>query len=98
MQLKLRSANSKTSKGKKAIKLTVSEVTDTGIDFEGYVVYRSTKKNSGYKKIYTTKTGTYYNTSAKSGVKYYYKAKGFVTIDGEKVYTGWSKKAIRTAK
>jgi len=98
VQLKLRSANSKTSKGKKAIKLTVSEVTDTGIDFDGYVIYRSKKKTSGYKKIYTTKTGTYFNTSAKKGVKYYYKAKGFVTIDGEKVYTGWSKKAIRTAK
>jgi len=98
VQLKLRSVNTKTSKGKKAIKLTVSEVTDTGIDFDGYVIYRSTKKTSGYKKIYTTKTGTYYNTSAKKGVKYYYKAKGFVTIDGEKVYTGWSKKAIRTAK
>ncbi|MBQ6899498.1 MAG: hypothetical protein IJN72_01535 [Firmicutes bacterium] len=98
VKLKLRSANSKTSKGKKAIKLTVSEVTDTGIDFDGYVIYRSTKKTSGFKKIYTTKTGTYYNTSAKKGVKYYYKAKGFVTIDGEKVYTGWSKKAIRTAK
>jgi len=98
VQLKLRSANSKTSKGKKAIKLTVSETTDTGIDFDGYVIYRSTKKTSGFKKIFTTKTGTYYNTSAKKGVKYYYKAKGFVTIDGEKVYTGWSKKAIRTAK
>jgi len=98
VKLKLRSANSKTSKGKKAIKLTVSEVTDTGIDFDGYVIYRSTKKTSGFKKIYTTKTGTYYNTSAKKGVKYYYKAKGFVTIDGEKVYTDWSLKAIRTAK
>jgi len=98
VKLKLRSANTKTSKGKKAIKLTVSEVTDTGIDFDGYVIYRSTKKTSGFKKIYTTKTGTYYNTSAKKGVKYYYKAKGFVTIDGEKVYTDWSLKAIRTAK
>jgi len=98
IHLKLRSANVKTSKGKKAIKLTVSEVTDTGIELDGYVIYRSTKKTSGYKKIYTTKTGAYYNTSAKKGVKYYYKAKGFVTIDGEKVYTGWSKKAIRTAK
>ena len=98
VQLKLRSANAKTSRGKMAIKLTVSEITDTGIDFEGYVIYRSTKKTSGYKKIFTSCTGTYYNTSAKKGVKYYYKAKGFVTIDGEKVYTSWSKKAIRTAE
>ena len=58
------------------------------------------KKKSGYgkKPIYTQKSDKYTNTSVKSGKKYYYKARGYVTIDGEKLYTSYSGKASRTVK
>ena len=84
--------------GKKAIKLT--RKTDSDADFDGVEIYRSTKRNSGYgkKPLYTTTKNAYYNTAIKSGTRYYYKVRGFVTIDGEKVYTDWSAKAWRTVK
>ena len=100
IKLKLRSKNVKTAKGKKGIQLTCSTVNGEKIKFAGIEIFRSTKKNTGYgkKPIFTTKTNKYTNTSVKSGTKYYYKARGYVIINGEKVYTDWSKKAIRTAK
>ena len=89
----------KTKKGKKAIKLTWS---GTDVVFDGVEFQRSLKKNSGYgkKPFFTTKEGaeSYTNTSVKKGTRYYYRARGFVTIDGEKVYTKWSTKAWRKIK
>jgi len=100
IQLKLRSKLVKTSKGKKGIQITCSAVNGEKIKFKGIEIFRSTKRYSGYgtKPIFTTKTNKYINTAIKSGTKYYYKARGYVVINGEKVYTRWSKKAFRTAK
>ena len=67
-------------------------------DFDGFEVFRSTKKNSGYgnKPFYTAKTTRYFNSKGlKDGTKYYYKVRGFKVIDGTKYYTPWSKKACR---
>ncbi|MBQ8564169.1 MAG: bifunctional metallophosphatase/5'-nucleotidase [Firmicutes bacterium] len=86
-------------KGKKAVKLTWAA--PEGVDFDGFQVYRSTKKNSGYgtKPIFTTEKTSYTNTKGmKIGAKYYYKVRGFKYIDGEKVYTEYSTKAWRTIK
>ena len=86
--------------GKKAVKITWHNEDGKMMDFDGVEIYRSTKRNSGYgkKPLYTTTKNAYYNTAIKSGTRYYYKVRGFVTIDGEKVYTDWSAKAWRTVK
>ena len=98
VKLRLRSQLVKTKSGKKAISLTWTN--PSSIRLDGVEIYRSLKKNSGYgkKPISTPKSGKYTNTSVKSGKKYYYKARGYVTIDGEKVYTQYSGKASRTVK
>ena len=46
-----------------------------------YEIWRSTKQNSGFTKIYTQKGTTYTNTKAVAGTKYYYKVKA-VDADG----------------
>lgn len=98
VKFKLRSQIVKTKSGKKAIRITWTNPTD--IKFDGVEIYRSTKKNTGYSKkpIFVSKSGKYTNTSVKTGKKYYYKVRAFVTIDGEKVYTDYSYKAYRTVK
>ena len=93
----LKARSSKTSKG---IKITWTKSKGYKVDY--YVIYRSTKKNSGYgtKPFYTTKSATagYYVNSKdlKKGTKYYYKVRGVRVIDGQKYYTEYSTKASRT--
>ena len=68
---------------------------------DGYQVYRSTKRNSGFgtKPYFTTKNKTYKNTkSLKKGTRYYYKVRAYKVVDGKKVYSDWSNKAYRIAK
>ena len=86
--------------GKKAVRITWYNQNGEMMDFDGVEIFRSTKRNSVYgkKPIFTSVTGKYYNTAVKSGTRYYYKVRGFVIIDGQKYYTDWSLKAIRTVK
>lgn len=84
-------------KGKQAIKISCYEKEISGIDFDGFEIYRSTKRTKGYgkKPIFVAQKNQYYNTKVKAGVTYYYKARAFVEIDGNKQYTNWSTKSWR---
>lgn len=55
------------------VKLSWSKVKGAG----GYLIFRSTKKTSGYKKLAATKKNTYTDTSVKHGKAYYYKVKAY---------------------
>ena len=98
MKLTLRSSQIRLKNRKKAIKLIWKGAEDMKLD--GIQIFRSTRRTSGYgkKPLFTTTKDKYYNTSVKTGTKYYYKVRGFVTIDGEKIYTQYSTKAWRTVK
>ena len=94
-------ARSKLTKlnGKKAVRITWN--VPKGMKLDGFHVYKSSKRYSGYgKKPYFTTTKTSYinNKELKDGQTYYYKVRGFKVIKGQTVYTGYSTKAIRTIK
>ena len=57
----------------------------------GYVVYRSTKKSKGFKKVAAVKGAKYTNKKLKSRKTYYYKVKAFKKISGVKIYSSYSK-------
>lgn len=57
-------------------------------DAQGYYVYRSTKANSGYVKIGSTKSTAYKDTKVKTGTTYYYKVEAYRTRAGKKYLSG----------
>ena len=87
--------------GKSWIKIMWSTQGDDSY-VQGYEIYKSTKKNSGYKYAFTTKNPEnkwYKNTAGlKKGTRYYYKVRAIVEVDGQKYTSDWSNKAYRKAK
>ena len=81
--------------GKPAIKITWHDRNGDKLAFDGVEIQRSTNRYSGFKKLFDSKRGKYYNTDLKAGRKYYYRVRGYVLFNGEKVYTDWSLKAFR---
>ena len=89
-------ASSTAKKGSITVKWTVKGDTTA---VEGYEIWRSTKKNSGFSKFFTTTKTTYKNTkSLKKGTRYYYKVRAIAHVDGKKITSDWSNKAYRIAK
>lgn len=94
-------AKSKLSKlnGKTAVKVSWNK--PGNINFDGYEVFRSTKKSSGFgkKPYFTAKNRNYKNNKGLvKGKTYYYKVRAYKIVNGKKVYTKWSTKAFRTIK
>ena len=76
-----------TGKGKVTIKWSNKAYAD------GYVIYRSIAKTKGFKKVITTsssKSSFVNKKGLKAGKRYYYKVRGYVEINGKKVYTKYS--------
>ena len=95
MTMEVRTKIVKTKSGKQAIRVTWTS--GGKIIPDGVQIYRSTKKGGsfGKKPIFTTEKTRYLNTAVKTGQRYYYKVRGYVTIDGETVYTKLSGKGNR---
>lgn len=67
----------------------------------GYVVYRSTSKNSGYKQVAKTKSNvlSFANTRLVKNKTYYYKVRAYITVAGKPVYSAYSTyKAIKITR
>ena len=68
--------NVKAKATKKGIRITWKKVSGAN----GYYIYRSTKKKSGYKKIHVVKKGktqSYLDKKARKGKTYYYKIRTY---------------------
>ena len=104
IKIKLTSKQVKTKSGKKGIKITWTAAAGDKV-LDGVEVFRSKERYKGYgtEPFYTStkggNEGSYINTkSLKKGTKYYYRVRGYVLVDGQKVYTDYSTKAWRTVK
>ena len=86
-----------TLNGKIAVKLTWTVPED--IEFDGFDIFRSTERYSGFgtKPFFSTSKTSYKNNKdLEVGNTYYYKVRAYKVVNGRKVYTGWSTKAWRT--
>ena len=77
-------------KGKQKVVISWKKVSKA----DGYEIYMSSKKSSGYKKIAAVKkasTVTYTKTRLKSKKSYYFKVRTYRTVGGKKIYSPYSK-------
>ena len=86
---------------RKRIKLTWKK-SNSGYRVDSYQIWRSTKKSSGYTKIFTSTSAShkyYVNTKGlEPGKTYWYKVRGMRRVDGKLVYTPFTKICVTTKK
>lgn len=63
-----------------------------------YEIYRSTSKSGVYKKLKTTTSTSFTNKSLVKNKTYYYKVKGYRTMNDQKVYSSYSSVESYTVK
>ena len=75
----------------KSSKAGISVSFKTKKNIEGYEIYRSTNKKTGFKKVADISKITFLDQSSlKKGTRYYYKVRGYVNGNGKKIYTKYS--------
>ena len=84
------------SKGKVVLTWNVSEEAAAATQPAGYQIWKSTSKDSGYKKIGSTKNLKFTNKSnLKKGTRYYYKIRAYKTINGTTYYGPWTQLNVK---
>ena len=76
--------------GKKQVTVSFKKIARA----KGYELYRASSKKGKYTKIKTLSaksTMKYTNKKLKSKKTYYFKVKSYITVNGKKVYSSWSK-------
>ena len=97
-------AASEASSGAMKITWTASlpENADEEYSIDGFEVWKSTSKTSGYKMMRVTEIAekfSYKNTAGlKKGTRYYYKVRAYKLIGEEKIYSDWSNVTYKKAK
>ena len=71
---------------KTSLKITASKVSGAN----GYQIYFSTKKKSGFKKAYSGSKLTYTKKSLKKGKTYFVKVRAYKSVGGKKYYGAYS--------
>ncbi|MGN1143233.1 MAG: hypothetical protein ACI4SU_01610 [Anaerovoracaceae bacterium] len=68
-------------------------------DVDGYEVWKSTSRDSGYTLSISTPKMSYKNTSSlKKGTRYYYKVRAYKQIGEKRIYSGWSNITYKISK
>ena len=69
------------------------------VQIDGYELYKSTAKDSGYTLLKSTTGTSIKNTSnLKKGTRYYYKVRAYREIGGKRIYSAWSNVTYKKAK
>ncbi len=85
---------SASSKSAGSIKLKWSEA----ISANTYQIYRATEPEGKFTRIGTTKTLSFTDSSAESGIYYYYKIRSYMKVGKKKYYSEWSDIIKKKAK
>lgn len=69
------------------------------VQIDGYELWKSTSKTSGYQLLKSTAGKKFKNTSnIKKGTRYYYKVRAYREIGSQKIYSPWSNVTYKIAK